>query len=88
VLDLVTMADAKLVARSWSVGAGGKLAEHQYDADVHELDDGGVVAQWACKCGASGIDFDNIGEALAAARDHWRAALRAAIDDALAGATG
>jgi hypothetical protein len=96
----VTMADAKLVAAAWSVGAGHELTKHDYfeseptglrawipeDAgiEVLDLDDGGVVAQWSCRCGASATDYGNIGEALAAMRDHWRASVRAAIDASLA----
>jgi hypothetical protein len=75
-----TLADTKLVARLWSVGAGGELQKHHHGADVHDLNDDGVVAEWSCSCGAGGSDFDNIGEASAAARDHWRDSLRAAIE--------
>jgi hypothetical protein len=80
---MVLRSDAQLVAELWSVGAGDQLRSHTYEkANVYDLDDGGVVADWECACGARGTDLANIGEAHAAARAHWRAALRKAIEAA------
>jgi hypothetical protein len=50
--------------------------------ESYDLEDGETVSQWSCPCGASGTDYDNIGDALTAARDHWRESLRAAIEAA------
>lgn len=73
--------DAQLVAEAWAAGRGAVLLAHDYDnVDTRDDDEGGWVADaWSCDCGAGEFDFDNIGEARAAARAHWRTAVRAAM---------
>lgn len=73
--------DAQLVAELWAAGRGRVLREHDYVNVQHQEDKdrGWVADSWGCRCGASELDFDNVGEAAAAARSHWREALRAAL---------
>jgi hypothetical protein len=73
--------DAQLVAEVWAAGLGGELLSHSYeDVTVNDEDASDVVAAWDCPCGVGELDFDNIGEARAAARAHWRTALRETLD--------
>lgn len=76
--------DAELVAELWSVGRGLVARRHDYCNVGHEEDNerGWVADHWECQCGVGGLDFDNVGEAAAAARAHWREALRAELADA------
>jgi hypothetical protein len=73
--------DAQLVAEVWAAGLGGELLSHSHeDVTVNDEDASDVVAAWDCPCGVGELDFDNIGEARAAARAHWRTALRETLD--------
>jgi hypothetical protein len=80
---LALAADARLVAEVWAAGIGAVVRRHRYhDAEFFENDDGELVsASWECRCGAGEVDFDDVGEALAAARTHWRDSLKAALDE-------
>lgn len=67
--DLLEISDAESVEME-SVETG----------DTGGDDVGWVADAWSCRCGASEFDFDNIGEAQAAARAHWRRELRKALE--------
>jgi hypothetical protein len=69
-------------SRSLGAGVGAVVRQHSfYDVEFFENDDAELVsASWQCQCGTAGIDLDNVGEAGAAARAHWRESIRAAHD--------
>jgi hypothetical protein len=88
---LATLGDAKLVAQLCAVGRADVLHVHTVQAEVVDDEsaegwdagfDSGWSGRWGCSCGEGGRGYENVGAAEFAARDHWRAALRAAIDEA------
>lgn len=75
---LALAGDADLFAEWWASGRGSWTDPHAYcNVQTHEDEDGDWVADsWTCPCGEIGLDYDNFGEAQAAARSHWRAGMR------------